>query len=256
MKRVPHSSREVWNKYQELHRSGLSGADLKRIAMFCMLIDHIGCALLEPLIGIPGSEPLIHLNWLCRRIGRIAFPIYSFLLAEGYRHTRKKGKYLLRLAGFGLASEIPYDLAFMGRSVDWESQNVLFTLFLGLLTLVLMGRIRNSFGKYRALKHVLLTVICIAAADLAQFIQCDYGAAGVLIIVTMDLLRNTKSLRNLTCEVLLLSLHPMELTACLSFPLLNCYNDTRGSQSKQRMYMFYPGHLILLCAIRFIITRS
>lgn len=223
--------------------------------MLCMLIDHIGCALLEPLIGNPGSEPLIYLNWLCRGIGRIAFPIYSFLLAEGYRHTRKKGKYLMRLAIFGLTSEIPYDLACTGRRVSWYSQNVLFTLFLGLLTLCLMGKIRNYFGEHRTLKTALLTVTCIMTAALAKFIQCDYGAAGVLIIVTMDLLRNTKSIRNLTCEMLLLSLHPIEVTACLSFPMLNCYNDTRGSQSKQRMYLFYPGHLIILSTMRLIIMR-
>lgn len=251
---MPRSSREVCNNYRQLQISGLSGADLKRIAMFCMLIDHIGCALLEPLIMHQNSDALFYLNWLCRGIGRIAFPIYSFLLAEGYRHTGNKRTYILRLAIFGFTSEIPYDLAFTGRSVDWQYQNVLFTLFLGFFTLVLMGKIRNYFGRYSALKPVLLTVICIAASTLAEFIQCDYGAAGVLIIVSMDLLRNTKSLRNLTCEVLLLSLHPMELTACLSFPLLNCYNENRGSQSKQRMYMFYPGHLILLCAIRLIIT--
>lgn len=246
---------EVYIAYREVKRTGFSGADLKRIAMVCMFIDHIGCALIEPSILQRSSEALTYLNWLLRGIGRLAFPLYGFLLVEGCRHTRSFGKYLMRLAITGAASEIPYDLAFAGRSVDWYSQNVVITLFIGLVALILLGRIRHFFSEYRALKLMFMAAVCISAAALAEFTRCDYGAAGVLIIVIMDLLWNQKNLRNLSIEMLLLSLSPLEVTACLSFPLLNCYNGTRGSQSQHRMYLFYPGHLMLLSIIRIIIIR-
>ena len=96
-----------------LGKFGLNGFVLKWIAMLTMLVDHVGAVLFPHLV-------------LFRIIGRLAFPIYCFLLVEGAVYTSNWRKYLGRLLAFALISEIPFDLAFRGRIFDWSSQNVFF----------------------------------------------------------------------------------------------------------------------------------
>ena len=83
--------------------------------------DHIGAVFFPEI-------PL--LRW----IGRLAMPVLCFFIGEGLRHTRSPRRYLLRLTGFALLSELPFDLAFYG-GIEWGHQNVYFTLALGLLAL-------------------------------------------------------------------------------------------------------------------------
>ena len=96
---------------------------LKLIAVVTMLIDHIGYIFFPRVL------------WL-RFIGRCAFPIYAFLLVQGYRHTHSVGKYLGRLALFSILSEVAFDLAFFRSFPYWGDQNVYFTLALGLGTVL------------------------------------------------------------------------------------------------------------------------
>ena len=111
----------------------LSGSVLKLIAVFSMLVDHTAAALLyspslPPLFQI-GSHP-ITLYSLMRGFGRLAFPLYCFLLVEGFSHTKNALRYGKRLLFFALISEIPWNLAFH-NSLFYRKQNVYFTLFLG-----------------------------------------------------------------------------------------------------------------------------
>ena len=119
---------------------GLTGNTLKLIAIFTMLIDHIGAAVIEA--GILSSNDMAILEtergmqWyladiVLRLIGRLAFPIFCFLLVEGFTHTGNEAKYARNLLLFALISEIPFDLAFFGRLFFPGAQNVYFTLFLG-----------------------------------------------------------------------------------------------------------------------------
>ena len=137
---------------------GISGAGLKRIAMICMLLDHTGAILIGPLLQ---QNSMLHgwtiLYWMLRAVGRISFPVYCFLLAEGFSNTRNIYKYLLRLLACGLISEVPYDLAFSGQACDWHSQNVLLTLFLGLSALEML---RNPFWGNAKRKHCSFAIPC------------------------------------------------------------------------------------------------
>ena len=93
--------------------SGISQEGLKLLACITMLIDHIGATLMIRLIQETSANDasLVWLYYLMRIIGRIAFPIYCFLLVEGAAHTRDPKKYGLRLFVGMLLSEIPFDLS-------------------------------------------------------------------------------------------------------------------------------------------------
>ena len=97
---------------------GINSFQLKWIAVITMIIDHTGAVLFPD-------------DMVFRYIGRIAFPIFCFLLVEGFFHTRDVRKYMLRLGLFALISEIPYDLAFRDTVLEFEHQNVFFALLLG-----------------------------------------------------------------------------------------------------------------------------
>lgn len=116
---------------------GITSAHLKNIAIITMLIDHIGAALLEPLYYSlpPDSAMAVMVNNIdsaLRSIGRLSFPLFIFLLVEGFFFTRSRRKYLIRLSLFALISEFPFDLAFHEGSIYLDrGQNVFFTLALG-----------------------------------------------------------------------------------------------------------------------------
>ena len=108
---------------------------LKLIACLTMFIDHFGVAIAR----IPPFSAMPDLYGFCRIIGRLAFPIYAFLIAQGVKHTGREGKYLLRLAVGFLLSELPFDILFKG-GFTWEYQNVYLTLLLGAGLLMLQKR--------------------------------------------------------------------------------------------------------------------
>ena len=229
----------------------INGAGLKRIAMCCMFMDHFADVFLKPAVLLTASEVCSISYWLMSGIGRIAFPIFSFLLVEGFLRTRNVGNYVLRLGLCGLGSEIPYDLAFSGRIIDWHSQNVLFTLFLGLMALMLIRRLNN--GREEPVRRSVVVMIMAGIfllAVFAEFSRCDYGAIGVFLIISMYLFRKQETWRDLVSGMLLVVLNPFEAAAAAAIPLIHRYNGERGKQSKYGMYLFYPGHLLLLSTAR------
>ena len=123
--------KEEWRRF--------SGSTLKMVGIVTMFIDHLGLAVIARMmrVTLAGERP-VYLNSIylvMRSIGRLAFPIFCFLLVEGFDKTRNKTKYLFRLGIFALISEIPFDLAFSATVLEFRHQNVYFTLFLGLLSL-------------------------------------------------------------------------------------------------------------------------
>jgi hypothetical protein len=187
-----------------------------------------------------------------RFIGRLAFPIYCFLLAEGFAHTRNVGKYTLRLGIFALISEIPFDLAFDRVPFCWDGFNVYFTLLLGVLALWGMDSAKKKFfdegaakGKFIA---VFLSLFAVGAtAGVAQLINTDYAAAGVITIVIMHSLREKRMLAmGIGVLWLVVSVGPVELWALFALIPIYFYDGTRGRQSKYFFYAFYPVHLIVL----------
>ena len=164
-----------------MERKGLSGSALKIIAIVTMLIDHIAATVIIRILKFGGyNDGLYQLYRVMRNIGRIAFPIFCFLLVEGFMHTRDREKYALRLGCFAAVSEIPFDLAFNGKVLEVGYQNVFFTLLLGLLTMMAYDAVMNQ-SRWSVWKRTALSTIAILAGMFAaEFLSTDYGALGVL----------------------------------------------------------------------------
>lgn len=226
-------------------RRGLSGTALKMIACITMLIDHIGASCIEATYGVAYRTPpqIVQLDLVLRLIGRLAFPIFCFLLVEGFLHTHDVKKYIGRLFLFGLLSEVPFDMAFFKTPFHWGNQNVYWTLALGVLAMAGLKHFEKPDGS-ASWKGLL----CAAGCTLAALLACtDYNGIGVLIICALYLTRGDRKRQCLAGALLFL----FELTAPLAFVLVWFYNGQRGrcTPAMQKVfYWFYPVHLLVLAA--------
>lgn len=232
----------------------INGGSLKLIAMITMLIDHFGAAFLIFYMNIGDNHMKYYqLYSIVRRIGRISFPIFIFLLVEGLYHTKNIWKYLARLALFCILSEIPFDLAFRRQIFDWQNQNVFFTLLVGLAATALM-QYKNKFFKNAPFLNVPANIlIAIAAMLLADFLKTDYGWAGVLAILTAYWLHSFDLQMWAVCLVLFFFSSDLELYTLFCIPFIEHYNGKKGHLPKWMPYLFYPVHLLILWGITSVI---
>ena len=228
---------------------GLDGGALKGIAAALMLTDHVGAILLPEV-------PVL------RCVGRLAFPIFAFFIAEGYAHTRDFGRYFRRLAIFAVVSEIPFNLE-NGAVFDPARQNVLFTFCLALLTLrglEALGRERG-FGRWAGCGLVLA-----AGFAAGELLRTDYGGWGVVTVALLQLCRDGKyaklwlllamaavnglDMGSLTMPVFGGEM-PIQIFAVAALPVIWLYNGQAGPKGLRRaFYAFYPAHLLVLEGIR------
>ncbi|MDD3404385.1 MAG: TraX family protein [Hespellia sp.] len=221
-----------------------SGSSLKLIAVITMLIDHIGAAILYYTVQ---TESEIQMYYIFRNIGRIAFPIFCFLLVEGFLHTHDVKKYAVRLGVFALISEIPFDLAVTrtGNSV-WLNQNVFWTLLIALLVMTGLRYVEIKIPATQYLWQGSLYVMCIAAGcGLAYLMKTDYDYKGVFAICMLYLLRQNRIWQVIAGGLCFL----WEPWAILGFIPILLYNGTRGFRMKYFFYLFYPVHLLVLHVI-------
>ncbi|MGN0438593.1 MAG: TraX family protein [Lachnospiraceae bacterium] len=208
---------------------------LKMIAIITMVIDHVGYILFPDISAF-------------RAIGRIAFPIFCFLIVEGFFHTRNTWNYLIRLSIFAILSEIPFDIAFYGEVFHPEKQNVFITLALGLCAIFCLEEMNTR-------RWFFLPFFAILA--IAFFCNCDYNAGGVLLICTFYKTRENKMMQFLLCSLLLyLFFGAFELYGLLAFIPIFLYNGKRGPSLKMVFYWFYPVHLLILYGISHFLIKG
>lgn len=242
---------------------GITGSTLKVIAMVAMFIDHIGATIFARMLMVTGLKDLDAANtemvmaWLSenadiykiytvlRMIGRIAFPIFCFLLVEGFVHTSNKKKYAIRLAVFALISEIPFDLAFQSKGIEFTYQNVFFTLAIGFVTLIAYKMVEEKVLKNRLIQILIQILVGMAGMFAAELLRTDYGALGVITIVLFYVLRDNRFYQIASGCILFIE----EMTALIAFLPILIYNGKRGSNVKWAFYIFYPAHLLILFVI-------
>lgn len=237
---------------QEAGWQGISGSTLKCLAVATMLIDHIAAVILVRMFYAGrGGQALVETYGIMRGIGRFAFPVYCFLLVEGLEHTRSRWKYVVRLGAFALISEIPFDLAFSGKILEFENQNVFFTLAIGLITLIVSDRIEHGNiclenPQNAALLKTLLTMGTAAGGMLAAaFLGTDYGGMGVACILVLYYFRKRR-IWQLTAGCLAFVILLGEPETIPAFLVMALYKGKKGFSAKAFFYGFYPVHLILL----------
>ncbi len=240
---------------------GITGNALKITAIVTMFLDHIGAAVIEngilkssdtilaaAILNTPEGKIWSMADMGLRTIGRLAFPIFCFLLVEGFLHTRDVRKYEIRLLLFGLISEVPFDLAVFGTWFYPGYQNVFFTLFIGLWVL---DWHRDAIGQ-----PVKQSVVILAGCGAAALLKCDYNVVGIIMILFFYVFHDNKKLQTIFGGILA----AIESLACfgagmLAFIPIRMYNGTRGEKNlKYFFYWFYPVHLFFLYFLRLMIT--
>lgn len=237
----------------------LSAFILKVIAVISMAIDHTG-AVLFPNITV------------LRYIGRIAFPIYCFLIAEGYAHTKSAPKYLMRLGLFALISEVPYNLAFGGEFFNFSGCNVFVTLFFGLLALMLFDTVLTWRDLPGFVSYLTALVPVAAIALAADTLGSDYGKYGVVLIFVFHIFRSNRTAAILVFalstvlryDVLLIPgadsvrlftigdytwyfVETTQFYCLLAAVFIALYSGKQGYCGRRWLfYAFYPAHLLVL----------
>lgn len=221
----------------------MTGLALKIIAALTMLMDHVGH------VFFPGQV------WL-RIIGRIAFPIYCFLIVEGFLHTRDLRRYMFRLLIFGLISEVPFDLAFYGEIFTMGRQNVFWTLLFGLMAVSVMSMIRND-NIY--LQYFLQALVAVPFGTAAQLLHTDYRWIGVALIAGMYMFHDLEYIKVASGAFFMLPFftNEIELAGLAAYVPMHFYNGKSGIRRgpfgrilQLAFYAFYPLHLLLLIYIK------
>lgn len=264
----------------------MTGNRLKKIALIAMSIDHIAASYilrylaawgvnvdLKDLQNMSGHawaylfcggeganafqnmSGIVWMYLICRWIGRIAFPIYLFLLAEGVKYTHNIKKYILTLTAFAFISEIPFDMAlwlqdyhiFAGKLFYWGYQNVYFTLALSALAMALVKKLDEKCAD-RNLYYLGTAWIYIIAATIAFLLKSDYGYAGVLAAGVIYMFRDRRKVAMALAVAILTALVSLsEIWAAPVIWLVGAYNGERGMKgNKYFFYLFYPAHFLLL----------
>ncbi len=250
----------------------LSGNQLKMIAALCMLTDHVTKVFYQSLCmriinpmrtsGQMSVEQMmvghnIYL-FLCG-IGAVAFPVFAYLFTEGFRHTRSKPRYLLRLGALALLSELPFDLVFFTQGMrnmpgapDWPwyhgHQNVFFTYLLALCALWLIETVQKHPSKF--LSVPLQGLIVLAAYILGEeVIRGDAYGYGIVLILTVYFLRENRlyQVLGMAAVKLLMDRTWFPVSFLFSLGLILLYNGRRGEKKRKAFfYGFYPIHITVI----------
>ena len=248
----------------ETRRFEITSFALHILAMLFMLCDHLWATLLT-------SQ-----DWLTW-VGRIAFPLFAFMLAEGFSHTRDRKKYAKRLLIFALISELPFNLMLSGSLIYPLHQNVMFTFLLAIAAMSICEKIRKRFSRLPGILLCLLTTLGFYFAGFITFV--DYYGYGILTVLvfyfTHTAASDTRNRKLLAAAVQLLALYfincdlmgglvtpitvggleiiiPQQGMALLSLPLIWLYKGKQGPYNKGirlLYYSFYPAHILILALL-------
>ncbi len=210
---------------------------IKIIACFTMILDHIKYA-------IPQTDCFI-----TEYFGRISYPLFAFLVVEGYIHTSDLKKYYKRLIIFAIISQIPFML-FRTLVGEWKMLNIMFTLLLGLLSITAYDKIKKEYISFP---------ICIALILLGNILNVDYGWFGISTILFLYIFRNNKILKSVSYGLLvfayfyfsgirIININILLLFIFCLLPIIPIvmYNGKQGRKLKYFFYWFYPIHMIIL----------
>ena len=270
----------------------LSWSQLKLIAYITMLIDHTAHILLQNgiMVAYPQCFPYVKpVMILMRGIGRIAFPIFSFLLVEGLIHTRSRIRYMLRILLLAIISEPVFDYANNGVFYYADYQNVFITLLIAGTTMCLLSLIERSYrlNSNIYVMYAMQVIVVIAGCLLAELLKVDYGMSGIIIPLIMGAISRLKLdsssafalyfvgtviarvIRNIVNapaymlnprmwyeKYLMYTINNLQIFAILALIPIFMYDGTKGKpMPKAVYYLFYPVHMGILGLICYQLIR-
>lgn len=201
--------------------------------------------LLAAMEGDPTAMWILTGALVCKVLETCAAPLLAFLLVEGYQRTSSIEKYLIRILGLALISELPYNLAMEGSVLFLGSRNPVFALVIGLVMLYFFSRFQE-----KGIKSILVKLVIFAAAFLwCLMLRIDHGICLIIFIGVLWFARKKTGLRSLFgfCAAMASTLfNTYYLGACLSCIMLHRYNEEKGEQNRALNYGFYPACLLLV----------
>lgn len=236
--------------------AGINGDILHLIAMITMLIDHSAVVLFDN-------------NIVLRGIGRLAFPIFCFLIAEGFKHTSNLTNYIGRLMIFGIISEIPFNLMVSDTIIDYSHQNVMWTLMWGLCGMYVIDRLYTYLESKDAIKDKIIPIILICMTFIignviGDYFRVDYGGTGVVMVMSfyfidkgifglaithiLQIILNVYLIGSRNINIYGVNI-PLQAFALAALIPIGLYNSTkkRGNRAIRLVgYAFYPVHIIVL----------
>lgn len=234
-------------------KQGISSFTLHLLAMFFMLLDHSWATI------VPGNQ------WMTC-VGRLAFPIFAFMIAEGFHYTRNVEKYMLRMLLFAIISEVPFNLMYGGSVFYPLHQNVMWTFLMALACMVVIDRMKKE---KLWLAIIIDVVVCLWAFIISSISILDYFGYGVLMVLIFHFFRGKKWYHYLGQFLGLFfinwfglagQVYPVEVLghtlyiehqglALLALPIIWLYQGKQGPYNKvikYSFYAFYPVHLLIL----------
>ena len=230
-------------KFENLQK--INGAQLKYIAFASMFIDHFNKAIITPFLT--GTGPLNVITRIFDILGRIAFPIFAFMIVEGFFKTKSRWKYLRNLLVFAAISEIPYDMFQSAVFINTWSQNILWGLALGLFTIMAIDKLKEKIKKRPVWIFVSIFIVALSSL-ISMLISADYEYYAIIIIYIYYLFYDKRLLASGLGYLVIIK----EIYAILGFATVLLYNGEKGKQNKTFNYLFYPVHLLILGIIRMV----
>lgn len=228
-------------------KTHFTSSDLKLIAMGAMAVDH--AAVFMIYVNGYGELPVLReIGTAMRLFGRVAFPLYAFMLVQGFLYTKDWLKYLKRLAVLAVVSEIPFNLVASGHVFYRKEQNTVLLLCIGLAAMKGIASLQAARTDLAAPGTSAL--IAAAAMIAAEITGADYGAPGILFILTLYWFRHRPPERFFAgaCILLLIEGSFYGLAAWIAFFFINRYNGEKGRELSYLPYLFYPAHLLMIYA--------
>nr|MCR5273624.1 conjugal transfer protein TraX [Lachnospiraceae bacterium] len=183
---------------------------IKVMAVIFMIMDHIAVFLVPTIAAnsdaafFASSANVLSLINILRGFGRLAFPLFAFFIVEGITHTRDIKKYALRILILAVISEVPFDMAYFGTPLNFEKQNVLITLFLGLCAIAGVDSVLKLFENDLTKRIMLSLSIILFACVAAYFLKCDYSYAGILAMIALYFFRQDHVKSIFACCIILI----------------------------------------------------
>lgn len=232
-------------------RKILNQQHLRIIALISMALDHVYKNILEPFGYVAETSPFAQVFIIG---GRLAFPLFSFFIAEGFVKTSNKKRYLLRMIAWAVVTEPFFDQMLFGQWVNWKYQNILFTFSLALVMLYAVEWIMDllsSQGLSETTSQLLGLPFVIGIALLAEALMVDYGGLVVMLVYFFYFFEREQY--GWIVIIGAFTFTSYNLPGLLSVGLLTLYNGERGKQYKWLNYSFYPLHMIMIVLIRYAI---